>query len=154
MTRYLWLCLLAIACKLKPAPHSGGTETADVIKEIEFSQAGGDLGFAQSLTISRDSVHYHYLLGAKNDTWSLDTLSSPELWNELISKADTVKFAALKSGGSNQPADGIDTRVTISMQSGKRLEVTNAQEPGNRELAPFFDQLSGIAGRYVRRAMK
>lgn len=63
----LILFLALLSCKEKSKLHSTNLPKQEEITIIEWSNYGGDLGFVQTLTITKDSITHSCFLAADNN---------------------------------------------------------------------------------------
>lgn len=105
---------------VKRAPESFGK-----IKSIEETSAGGEMGSFQSIFITKDSIISEMGNAYLEQDTSLKAVLKAEEWKDLLQKIDLKDFRALKDGPSLQPADGMDTQITI-ITSKDTLQKMNA----------------------------
>ena len=95
------------------------------IQSVKMSSYGGMMGMTGDFIIRKDSTIYeHKLLRSPEKAVKKTKATSEEDWNDLINEID---LEASKSGESQLPVDGIDTKVTIETNLGS-YSVVNGSE--------------------------
>lgn len=74
-----------LSCKEKSKLPSTNPPKQEKITIIEWSNYGGDLGFAQTLTITKDSITHSEFLAADNNNITVNKYKNTnENWEYLI----------------------------------------------------------------------
>jgi len=98
------------------------------IQSVKMSSYGGMMGMTGDFIIRKDSIIYeHKLLASPEKTVKKSKATSAEDWNDLIRGIDLEAFKNAKSGESQLPIDGIDTKLTIETNLGS-YSVVNGSE--------------------------
>ncbi|EID73834.1 hypothetical protein W5A_09725 [Imtechella halotolerans K1] len=103
-----------LSCKEKSKLPSTNPPKQEKITIIEWSNYGGDLGFAQTLTITKDSITHSEFLAADNNNITVNKYKNTnENWEYLINSFKWSDFKKIKSGESVQEVDGTDQKIHI-----------------------------------------
>lgn len=110
----LRLFFALLSCKEKSKLPSTNPPKQEKITIIEWSNYGGDLGFAQTLTITKDSITHSEFLAADNNNITVNKYKNTnENWEYLINSFKWSDFKKIKSGESVQEVDGTDQKIHI-----------------------------------------
>ena len=101
-------------CKEKSKRHSASLPRQEEITIIRWSNYGGDLGSAQTLTITKDSITHSNFLAADNNRITVSKYkNTKENWENLINSFKLSDFRKIKDGESVQEVDGADQKIYI-----------------------------------------
>ncbi|MBO9732997.1 MAG: hypothetical protein J7623_30425 [Chitinophaga sp.] len=140
MMRRIHILLLIVLCCSNGCNEQSGQSNGNIhkiqnpgmdihqVKSIEIVSEGGELGYRSRLLISADSVNYSVQVAVdatKNTQHSMK--NAPEDWEAIVKEIDLPDFEKAVDGASRQPVDGIDTRVSITTNTGT-ITRTNAYE--------------------------
>ncbi len=124
---YPFFLLLLAGCSSETPPVSqkGVPET---IQKIEVVRAGGDMGYAAILVLTKDSVLFRSDVVVDSTLQqSFDRQMNAAQWQQLTSNADLADFESAQDGHSEQPADGVDTHIILTTNK-RALSKRNAYE--------------------------
>ena len=103
---FLSLFILIMSCTL--------TAQNMEIKSISVSTYGGDMGYVDSIKVTKDSIFTATNVGTDSlRNRSSKILNSKIKISDLMNYSDFQKVISLKDGKSNMPVDGTDTALKI-----------------------------------------
>ncbi len=117
--------LLIISCK---GTTEKNTENINhKIKSITISTYGGQMGYFQSLKITKDSLFFNFNLAVdESKKRTQNKLNINYKLGEIISKTELISFPKIINGESMQPVDGTDTKIMIETKE-NNYSVINAK---------------------------
>ena len=113
------------------------------VQKIGYSLFGGWIGSGYNIVITPDSIHYFYEVMSfePSEKGKYDTLTSPELWLDLMGKLDLNTFEKIESTPSMQMVDGSDREYFIETNK-RRLYFLNGEDGEDfTKLKDFFDTI-------------
>ncbi|GHT04222.1 hypothetical protein FACS189423_06570 [Bacteroidia bacterium] len=141
---FLWIALLAImVCTSCDRDNDiSGTPAENEIVCIEYHTYGG-WGYDEKLSITPDSIHYHFSSPFNTDRKERHTVTPKILWEDLLSKYDESLFKQIKNGKVTSPVDGIDTKYIIKTKS-EEISITNGYGEEYDQMHAFFESIEKI----------
>jgi|GEM_PF-6249967 len=111
----LVMALLSGSCSGRQAAEKqGGNNGKERIRSVIYTNAGGGLGWSETLVLSADSVSYNTLLAARNNLkTAFSEKNTPQQWAAITGQLDLESVKKVISGASQQPVDGTDQTYTI-----------------------------------------
>jgi hypothetical protein len=140
MKKAVILSAIALLGCNQAAKQQAKTVTAqqEEILKIEYVRYEGDMGWGESIIITKDSIFYSETVAATGSKIEYKNQTSEILWNKLLTVCNLEAFEKIPSGESNLPSDGTDE--TFSIVTNKRtLSFTNGYGKEYKALANFID---------------
>lgn len=84
------------------------------IKSISILTYGGEMGYSQSLKLTKDSLHFSFNI-AVDSTRKRNEKKLNKLYklDDIVSLAEAMSFSKIVDGKSRLPVDGTDTKIII-----------------------------------------
>lgn len=112
------LFFVLLNCKEKSKSHSTNSLKQEEIITTEWSNYGGDLGFPQTVTVTKDSITHSNFLAADNNRTTVNKYkNTKENWENLINSFKLSDFRKIKNGESVQEVDGTNQKIRIETNS-------------------------------------
>ena len=104
------------------------------------------MGFAETVVITKDSIIHTYFVAANNDNITTNKYKNKkEEWEKLTNAFVYSDFKKIKSGESNQPADGTDQKIHITTKNDSDSVINGYKDTKNyAKILNFIGLLDNI----------
>lgn len=130
-------------------------DNQEQIRLVRYSNAGGMLGWTETLVIRPDSVLYNTLMAAKdNRRTAFAERNTGQQWDELTRSLDLKAIKKVISGMSQQPVDGTDQTYTVVTSRGS-YQFTNPDFSVHPDTAleKWVSLIQRLAGAYYQKSL-